>query len=144
VVLRRTRDGIHAHADQAARQNIARESRRSGAGNFLGQRDNLRLIPLLVDGNGDVGVALCLYTQGVTQAVGISSPEMSAVAPAGVVAMEMFSVVPRVTDAPPKHGSTIAVAKSEHRPSVLARPLRTARSLIIGLSPPRPPKPSQP
>jgi hypothetical protein len=51
-------------------------------------------------------------TQGVTQAVGLSSPEISAVAPAGVVAMEIFSVVPRVTDAQPRHGNTIAAAKS--------------------------------
>jgi hypothetical protein len=57
---------------------------------------------------------------GVTQAVGISSPEISAVAPAGVVEMEMFSVVPRVTDAQPKHGNMIAAPKS---------------SLIIGLFP---------
>jgi hypothetical protein len=51
-------------------------------------------------------------TQGVTQAAGLSSPEISAVAPAGVVAMEIFSVVPRVTDAQPRHGNTIAAAKS--------------------------------
>ena len=62
-------------------------------------------------------------TQGVTQAVGISSPEISAVAPAGVVAIEMFSVVPRVTDAQPRHGITIAAATS---------------SLIIGSFPHRP------
>jgi hypothetical protein len=59
-------------------------------------------------------------TQGVTQAVGISSPDISAVAPAGVVAMEIFSVVPRVTDAQPTHGTAIAAAKT---------------SLIIRLSP---------
>jgi hypothetical protein len=54
-------------------------------------------------------------TQGVTQAVGISSPDISAVAPAGVVAIEMFSVVPRVTDAQPTHGNAIAAAKqSDH------------------------------
>jgi hypothetical protein len=51
-------------------------------------------------------------TQGVTQAVGVSSPEISAVAPEGVVAMEIFSVVPRVTDAQPTHGNAIAAAKS--------------------------------
>jgi hypothetical protein len=59
-------------------------------------------------------------TQGVTQAVGASSPEISAVAPEGVVAIEIFSVVPRVTDAQPTHGSAIAAAKS---------------SLIIGFPP---------
>jgi hypothetical protein len=37
---------------------------------------------------------------------------MSAVAPAGVVEIEMFSVVPRVTDAQPKHGNAIAAANS--------------------------------
>jgi hypothetical protein len=47
-------------------------------------------------------------THGVTQAVGISRPDISAVAPAGVVEIEMFSVVPRVTDAQPKHGKAIA------------------------------------
>ena len=41
-------------------------------------------------------------------AVGISSPDISAVAPAGVVEIEMFSVVPRITDAQPKHGKAIA------------------------------------
>jgi hypothetical protein len=51
-------------------------------------------------------------THGVTQAVGISSPDISAVAPAGVVEMEMFSVVPRVTDAQPTHGIAITAAKS--------------------------------
>jgi hypothetical protein len=61
-------------------------------------------------------------TQGVTQAVGISRPDISAVAPAGVVAMEMFSVVPRVTEAQPKHGNAIAAAKN---------------TLIIELSPAR-------
>jgi hypothetical protein len=40
-------------------------------------------------------------TQGVTQAVGMSSPDISAVAPAGVLDIEIFSVVPRVTDAQP-------------------------------------------
>jgi hypothetical protein len=57
---------------------------------------------------------------GVTQAVGTSSPVISAVAPAGVLEMEMFSVVPRVTDAQPQHGTAIAAANS---------------SLIIGLFP---------
>jgi hypothetical protein len=59
-------------------------------------------------------------TQGVTQAIGLSRPDISAVAPAGVLEMEMFSVVPRVTDAQPQHGKTIAA---------------TNNSLIIGLSP---------
>jgi hypothetical protein len=55
---------------------------------------------------------LAWTTHGVTQAVGISSPDTSAVAPAGVLEMEMFSVVPRVTDAQPAHGTAIAAAKS--------------------------------
>jgi hypothetical protein len=37
---------------------------------------------------------------------------ISAVAPAGVLAMEIFSVVPRVTDAQPTHGSAIAAART--------------------------------
>jgi hypothetical protein len=55
---------------------------------------------------------LAWTTHGVTQAVGISSPDISAIAPAGVLEMEMFSVVPRVTDAQPTHGAAIAAAKS--------------------------------
>jgi hypothetical protein len=63
---------------------------------------------------------LATTTQGVTQAVGLSSPDNSAVAPAGVDVMEIFSVVPRDIDAQPRHGNTIAAATS---------------SLIIGLFP---------
>jgi hypothetical protein len=48
----------------------------------------------------------------VTQAVGLSSPETSAVAPAGVLEIEMFSVVPRVTDAQPTHGTAIAATST--------------------------------
>jgi hypothetical protein len=48
----------------------------------------------------------------VTQAIGESSPDTSAVAPDGVVEIEMFSVVPRVTDAQPRHGITITAAHS--------------------------------
>ena len=40
---------------------------------------------------------------------GLAAP---AVAPAGVLEMEMFSVVPRVTDAQPKHGNANAAANS--------------------------------
>ncbi|WP_334420555.1 MULTISPECIES: hypothetical protein [unclassified Bradyrhizobium] len=60
-------------------------------------------------------------THGVTQAVGTSSPDTSAVAPDGVLEMEMFSVVPRVTDAQPTHGAASATANS---------------NLIIGFVPP--------
>ncbi len=55
---------------------------------------------------------LATTTQGVTQAVGLSSPDSSAVAPAGVLEMEIFSVVPRVTDAQPTHGAAIAAAST--------------------------------
>ncbi|MBR1189665.1 hypothetical protein JQ558_12460 [Bradyrhizobium sp. AUGA SZCCT0160] len=55
---------------------------------------------------------LAWTTHGVTQAVGTSSPDISAVAPAGVLEMEIFSVVPRVTDAQPTQGSAIAAAKT--------------------------------
>jgi hypothetical protein len=48
----------------------------------------------------------------VTQAVGTSSPVTSAVAPAGVLEMEIFSVVPRVTDAQPTHGAAIATTSN--------------------------------
>ena len=63
---------------------------------------------------------LATTTHGVTQVVGTLSPETSAVAPDGVLEMEMFSVVPRVTDAQPTHGAASAAANS---------------NLIIGLSP---------
>ena len=55
---------------------------------------------------------LATTTHGVTQAVGLSSPDSSAVAPAGVLEMEIFSVVPRVTDAQPTHGAAIAAANT--------------------------------
>ena len=55
---------------------------------------------------------LATTTQGVTQAVGLSSPDSSAVAPAGVLEMEIFSVVPRVTDAQPTHGAASAAANT--------------------------------
>ena len=55
---------------------------------------------------------LATTTQGVTQVVGLSSPDSSAVAPAGVLEMEMFSVVPRVTEAQPTHGAAIATAST--------------------------------
>jgi len=64
-------------------------------------------------------------TQGVTQAAGISNPDISAVAPAGVVAMEMFSVVPRVTDAQPTHGAAIAAAISSLIIDIFPQPART-------------------
>jgi hypothetical protein len=69
-------------------------------------------------------------TQGVTQAVGMSSPEISAVAPAGVVEMEIFSVVPRVTDAQPRRGNAIAAAKNslDHW-IVFPRPMELSCSL---------------
>ncbi len=59
-------------------------------------------------------------TQGVTQEVGLSSPDNSAVAPGGVDEIEIFSVVPREMDAQPMHGSTSAA---------------TASNLIIGCFP---------
>lgn len=55
---------------------------------------------------------LACTTHGVTQVVGASSPETFAVAPGGVDAMEMLSVVPRVTDAQPRHGAAIAAANN--------------------------------
>jgi hypothetical protein len=67
--------------------------------------------------------------QGVTQAVGISSPDISAVAPDGDVAMEMFSVVPRVTDAQPTHGSASATAKSSLIMDCPPSPGGTSRNL---------------
>jgi len=50
----------------------------------------------------------------------MSRPDISAVAPGGALEMEMFSVVPRVTDAQPRHGITVAAANA---------------SLIIGIFP---------
>src|SRR5258705_10314319 len=55
---------------------------------------------------------LATTTHGVTHSVGLSSPDTSAVAPAGVLEMEIFSVVPRVTDAQPTHGAASAAANT--------------------------------
>src|SRR6478736_5220909 len=55
---------------------------------------------------------LATTTHGVTQEVGTSSPDTSATAPDGVVEIEMFSVVPRVTEAQPTHGAANAAANS--------------------------------
>lgn len=125
VIHRRTGGGIHTHADQPAEQNVARKTNRSGAGNILGERNDLRLVASLLIVTVISALRLATTTQGVTQAVGLSSPDSSAVAPAGVDAMEIFSVVPRVTEAQPIHGNTIAAANS---------------NLIIGI-PPTPRKP---
>ena len=78
---------------------------------------------------------LATTTQGVTQAVGLSSPDNSAVAPGGVDAIEMFSVVPRVTDAQPTHGNATAAANSspDHwifspsPPKIFAQPQRESK-----------------
>src|SRR5829696_1987537 len=66
---------------------------------------------------------LATTTQGVTQEVGLLSPDNSAVAPGGVDTIEIFSVVPREIDAQPQHGSTSAAAN---------------RNLIIRQIPPSP------
>jgi hypothetical protein len=55
---------------------------------------------------------LATTTHGVTQLVGASSPETSATAPEGVLEIEMFSVVPRVTDAQPTHGTISAATQN--------------------------------
>jgi hypothetical protein len=112
VILRRAGGGIDAHA-------IKPPARRFPA-NPAAPEPGISLVSAIICGSYPslliVTVISALRfawtTQGVTQAVGMSSPEISAVAPAGVVAMEIFSVVPRVTDAQPIHGNTIAAAKS--------------------------------
>jgi len=53
--------GVHTHANHAPKQNIAGKASRPGTGNFLGQRDDLGLIPLLVDRHDNIGIALGLH-----------------------------------------------------------------------------------
>lgn len=64
MIQRGTGNGIHAHADYAAEKKVAGESRGAGAGNIFRERDGLRLIPLLVDRHGDIGVPLGLNHAG--------------------------------------------------------------------------------
>jgi hypothetical protein len=75
---------------------------------------------------------LATTTQGVTQAVGLSSPDSSAVAPAGVLEIEIFSVVPRVTDAQPTLGTAMAAANTT-RIIIYAPPARrNLRATLTG------------
>src|SRR5664279_4935505 len=67
-------------------------------------------------------------TQGVTQAVGLSSPDNSAFAPGGVDAIEIFSVVPRLTEAQPTHGNAIAAAKISLIIGIFPIPRKTHRA----------------
>jgi hypothetical protein len=64
VILRCTGDSVHAHTDQSAGENVACESRRPAARDFLGEWNNLRLIPIFVDGDGNVGIAFRLHHTG--------------------------------------------------------------------------------
>src|SRR3954469_9980706 len=67
---------------------------------------------------------LAWTTQGVTQAVGTSSPETVASAPDGVDAIEICSVVPRVADAHPLKTAAAATANNIRIPNSPA-PRRT-------------------
>jgi hypothetical protein len=120
VIQRRTGGRIDAHADQPAKQKVAREARGPCARNFLVRGMICGSYPSLLTVTVMSALRLATTTHGVTQVVGTLSPETSAVAPDGVLEMEMFSVVPRVTDAQPTHGAASAAANS---------------NLIIGLSP---------
>jgi hypothetical protein len=84
---------------------------------------------------------LATTTQGVTQAVGLSSPDNSAFAPGGVDAIEIFSVVPRLTEAQPTHGNAIAAAKTSliigffpTREKLIAQPLRESKWMLAATS----------
>jgi hypothetical protein len=67
-------------------------------------------------------------------AVGISNPVTSAVAPDGVLEIEMFSVVPRVTDAQPTHGTANAAAKNSLIIGYSPKPTSTSRNLELNAS----------
>ena len=65
---------------------------------------------------------LATTAHGVMQAVGLSSPETVASAPAGVDEMLIVSVVPRVTDAqPPSVAATATIPKKRIKKSPQAR-----------------------
>jgi len=97
VIQRRTGGRIDAHADQPAKQKVAREARGPCARNFLVRGMICGSYPSLLTVTVMSALRLATTTHGVTQVVGTLSPETSAVAPDGVLEMEMFSVVPRVT-----------------------------------------------
>ena len=120
MIQRRTGDRIDAHADHPAKQKVAGEARGPVPGISLVRGIICGSYPSLLTVTVMSALRLAMTTQGVTQVVGTSSPVTSAVAPDGVLEMEMFSVVPRVTDAQPIHGAASAAASS---------------NLIIGLSP---------
>jgi hypothetical protein len=69
MIERCARRGIDPHANEATEQNIAREAGRPGFRDFLGQRDNLRLVSLLADRHGDIGI-----TFGLDHGMGLRKP----------------------------------------------------------------------
>jgi len=91
VIQRRTGGRIDAHADQPAKQKVAREARGPCARNFLVRGMICGSYPSLLTVTVMSALRLATTTHGVTQVVGTSSPETSAVAPDGVLEMEMFS-----------------------------------------------------
>jgi hypothetical protein len=58
VILCGAGGGVHAHPDQTAGQKVACKASRPSAGNLLREWNNLRLIPIFVHCNGNVGVSL--------------------------------------------------------------------------------------
>ena len=58
MVGRGSRHGVDAHSDKAAGQNIARETRSTGGRDLGGELNRLGLISLLLEGDGDIGIAL--------------------------------------------------------------------------------------
>lgn len=112
VILRRTGRGVHAHAGiRPPARILPAKPAAPRAGNFLVSGITCVSNPSLVTVTVMSALRFATTTQGVTQDVGLSSPDSSAMAP-GVLEMEMFSVVPRVTDAQPTHGSAIAAANA--------------------------------
>ena len=58
MVGRGSRHGVDAHSDKAAEQNIARETCHAGGRDLRGELNRLGLISFLLEGDGDVGIAL--------------------------------------------------------------------------------------
>jgi len=85
VILRRTGGCIDSHADQPTNQKIAGEAAAPEPGISLVSGITCGSYPSLLTVTVMSALRLATTTHGVTQAVGLSSPDSSAVAPAGVL-----------------------------------------------------------
>jgi len=104
--------GVHAHSNHPPSRTLPAKPAAPVPGISFVRGIVCGSYPSLLTVTAMSAFRLAWTTQGVTQAVGMSSPDISAVAPEGVVEIEMFSVVTRVTDAQPAHSSASAAAKN--------------------------------